>query len=104
MAGGLQDIPAFYTNNAKPTGRVYGWYIDRLKQSVDQAYEESGGEKVILMAHSAGGWLARAAMSDGIWSTDVDSESVIRTSDKIQCLVTLGWALSTRFQRMNPHV
>ena len=89
MAGGLLDIPAFYTNNAKPTGRGYGWYIDRLKQSVDQAYEESGGEKVILMAHSAGGWLARAAMSDGVWSTDADGETV-RTSDKIQCLVTLG--------------
>ena len=55
VAGGLLDIPAFYTNNAKPTGRGYGWYIDRLKQSVDQAYEESGGGKVILMAHSAGG-------------------------------------------------
>jgi len=89
VAGGLLDIPAFYTNNAKPTGRGYGWYIDRLKQSVDQAYEESGGEKVILMAHSAGGWLARAAMSDGVWSIDSEGET-IRTSDKIQCLVTLG--------------
>ena len=56
VAGGLLDLSTFYTNNAKPTGRGYGWYIDRLKQSVDQeAYEESGGEKVILMAHSAGG-------------------------------------------------
>ena len=28
-------------------------------------------------------------MSDGVWSTDADGETV-RTSDKIQCLVTLG--------------
>ena len=84
VAGGLLDIPDFYTGNAKPTGRGYGWYIKRLKESVDLAYEESGGEKVILLAHSAGGWLARAAMGDGTWC----SERGIRTNERIRCLAT----------------
>jgi len=88
VAGGLLDIPNFYTGNALPTGLGYGWYIKRLKESVDQAYEESGGEKVILIAHSAGGWLARAAMSDGIWRDE--EGTCIRTNERVRCLVTMG--------------
>jgi len=86
VAAGLLDIPNFYTGNSLPTGLGYGWYIKKLKESVDQAYEESGGEKVILIAHSAGGWLARAAMSDGIWC----AKEGIRTNERVRCLVTIG--------------
>ena len=84
VAGGLFDVPDFYTGNAKPTGKGYGWYIKRLKETVDQAYEESGGEKVMLLAHSAGGWLARAAMGDGTWC----NEKNIETNERIRCLTT----------------
>jgi len=83
VAGGLLDIPDFYTGNAQPTGLGYGWYIKRLKESVDKAYEESG-EKVLLLGHSAGGWLARAALGDGVWCDD------IQCSDRISGLVTMG--------------
>ncbi len=86
VAGGLLDIPNFYTGNALPTGLGYGWYIQRLKDTVDLAYEESGGEKVLLIAHSAGGWLARAAMGDGTWS----KEQGVQTSERVSCLVTMG--------------
>jgi pimeloyl-ACP methyl ester carboxylesterase len=86
VAGGLFDIPDFYTGNAKATGLGYGWYIKRLKETVDQAYEQSGGDKVILLAHSAGGWLARAAMADGTWC----DEQGITTSERIRCLATMG--------------
>jgi len=90
VAGGLLDV-GFYSHNAKPTGVAYGWYIDRLKQAVNDAYERSGGEKVILMAHSAGGWLARAAMADGSWSTnEEDGSVVVKTNERVRCLVTLG--------------
>ncbi len=89
VAGGLLDL-GFYTNNAKPTGMGYGWYIKRLKQTVDEMYEQSGNQKVILMAHSAGGWLARAAMADGIWGIDEETGEEIKTTDRVQCLVTLG--------------
>ena len=87
VAGGLLDVPAFYTNTAQPTGRGYGWYIQRLKATVDQAYETSGGKKVLLLGHSAGGWLARAAMGNGVWSSDSDN---VRTADRICCLATVG--------------
>lgn len=96
VAGGLLDVPDFYAGNAKPTGRGYGWYIKRLKETVDLAYEQQEGpnkEKVIVIGHSAGGWLARAAMSDGEWSTPSENDEegdVVRTSDRIRCLVTLG--------------
>ncbi|CAJ1942338.1 unnamed protein product [Cylindrotheca closterium] len=86
VAGGLLDIPDFYVGNAKATGRGYGWYIQRLKATVDLAHEQSGGEKVLLLGHSAGGWLARAAMADGIWC----EENGIQTCDRVRCLVTMG--------------
>lgn len=97
VAGGLLDIPDFYTGNAKPTGRGYGWYVELLKETVDLAYNQQEGdkkEKVLVIAHSAGGWLARAAMSDGEWSVldenNHASASVVRTSDRVRCLVTMG--------------
>ena len=86
VAGGLFDIPDFYLGNAKATGYGYGWYLKRLKETVDLAYEQSGGEKVLLLAHSAGGWLARAAMADGTWC----EVNRIQTSDRVRCLVTMG--------------
>merc|ERR1719223_223452 len=89
VAGGLLDIPNFYTKSALPTGNGYGWYISRLKETIDTAYANSGGEKVIVIGHSAGGWLARAALGDGIW--DVTSEEgEVRTSDRVACLATVG--------------
>jgi len=114
VAGGLLDVPDFYLGTALPTGGGYGWYLRRLKASVDEAHERSGGERVLVIGHSAGGWLARAAMGDGVWapagrsaspsyssspsgdgdekegvgSTIVSGE--VRTSDRIRCLVTVG--------------
>jgi pimeloyl-ACP methyl ester carboxylesterase len=86
VAGGLLDIPNFYTGNALATGKGYGWYVQRLKDSVDLAYDESGGDKVLLIGHSAGGWLARAALGDGTWCEDEG----VSTSERVGCLVTIG--------------
>lgn len=93
VAGGLLDVPDFYLGNAKPTGFGYGWYLRRLKETVDLAYERQDGtkkEKVLVLGHSAGGWLARAAMSDGEWASGDDDVDAIRTSDRIRCLVSMG--------------
>ncbi len=92
VAGGLLDVPDFYLGNAKPTGFGYGWYLKRLKETVDLAYDQQEGankEKVLVIGHSAGGWLARAAMADGEWSID-ENEFCVRTSDRVRCLVTMG--------------
>lgn len=89
VATGLFD-PNFYTGNCSPTGLSYGWYIKRLKETVDKAYNACGNEKVLLIGHSAGGWLARAAMGDGNWSNNDMEKNTIRTADRIRCLVTVG--------------
>ena len=55
VAGGLFDIPNFYTGNCRPDGLGYGWYVKRLRQTIEEAYEKAGrDEKVILIGHSAG--------------------------------------------------
>lgn len=82
VAGGVLDVPDFYTNTARPTGRGYGWYVRRVKETVDEAAAD--GDRVLVLGHSAGGWLARAAMGDGTWNDDV------RTADRIRALVTVG--------------
>ena len=57
VAGGLFDIPNFYTGNCKPDGMGYGWYIKRLRSTIEKAYQNAGSEeKVIVIGHSAGGW------------------------------------------------
>ena len=57
-----------------------------------------------MVGHSAGGWLARAAMGDGVWSSTEkngnadngddgskgDDDVLVRTKDRIRCLVTIG--------------
>lgn len=86
FTGGLLDFPNFYLNKAQPTGRGYGWYLERVKETVDTAYANSDENKVLLLGHSAGGWLARAAMGDGTW----DHDAGVATSDRIRALVTIG--------------
>lgn len=39
--------------------------------------DETGAEKVLLVGHSAGGWLARAALAEGKWEEGVASEDVV---------------------------
>jgi len=88
FTGGLLDVPKFYLGQAQPTGGGYGWYVQRLKETIDTAYNNNnaGNEKVLVIGHSAGGWLARAAMGDGIWN----EEEQVRTAERIRALVTIG--------------
>jgi pimeloyl-ACP methyl ester carboxylesterase len=85
VAGGLFDIPNFYTGNCRPDGLGYGWYVNRLRNTIEEAYNLSGGEKVLMVGHSAGGWLARAALGDGSW---IGSEA--RAADRVRALITVG--------------
>lgn len=39
--------------------------------------EETGAEKALLVGHSAGGWLARAALAEGKWEEGVASQDVV---------------------------
>ena len=50
IAGGLLfDTRNFQQCTTQPDGVAYGWYIKRLKEMVDVAYNESGGQKVLLI-------------------------------------------------------
>ena len=42
----------------------YRWYLDRVAATVEAARASSGSERVVLVGHSAGGWLARAFSGD----------------------------------------
>ena len=85
VAGGLTD-PDFYTCQQRPTGRAYGWFVQRIRDEIDAARARTG-QRVLVVAHSAGGWLARAALGgvpgDGAWA---------RQSERVAGLVTLGAA------------
>jgi len=40
---------------------AFGWYLDLAKYTVEKTFAETG-KPVVLLGHSAGGWLARALM------------------------------------------
>lgn len=78
VALGLLDAD-FRAGNAPPDV-AFGWYLDLVEEAVAEASASGGDGKVLLLAHSAGGWLARAALGRAGGSL------VERTS----ALVTLG--------------
>lgn len=59
---------------------AFGWYLDAAKELVEETLKESG-RPVVLLGHSAGGWLARALMQ---------REGREWIEAHIQGLVTLG--------------
>ncbi|CAM9573394.1 unnamed protein product [Discosporangium mesarthrocarpum] len=76
--------PEFWSGTCTPNGPAYSWYLQKVRETVAEARETSGSDKIILMGHSAGGWLGRAAMGGGKWEEGVASEDVVAG------LVTLG--------------
>ena len=60
VAKGLSD-PQFVAGNAQPEGPAFSWYVAKAKATVEQAVA-ARGERVVLVGHSAGGWLARALL------------------------------------------
>jgi len=96
VAGGLFD-PNFYTGKCQPDGPGYGWYVNRLRKTIYEAYQLGGcNEKVLLIGHSAGGWLGRAALGDGAlsWESNTgDNDDLVmkpRVSDRVRALITVG--------------
>ena len=86
VAGGLAD-PAFYAGRQRPDGLAYGWYIHRARAAIKAAAARAG-QPVLVCAHSAGGWLARAALADGEWEDE--SGGVTRAGSVVSGLFTLG--------------
>ncbi|CAM9755008.1 unnamed protein product [Choristocarpus tenellus] len=76
--------PQFWSGTCTPCGPAYSWYLQKVKDTVALARAETGCEKIILIGHSAGGWLGRATLGDGEWEEGIASEDVVAG------LVTLG--------------
>jgi pimeloyl-ACP methyl ester carboxylesterase len=63
----------------------YGWYVSRARETIQSAAAEAEGRGVVVVGHSAGGWLGRAVVGDTEWlGSQGEASSVIRA------LVTLG--------------
>lgn len=75
-AAGLLDS-SYWKGTLKPRP-VLDWYLERTGAAIEEAISKtSGSEKVSLVAHSAGGWLARLFLSEF-------------GTEKVDLLLTLG--------------
>jgi hypothetical protein len=66
--------PQFWKGDMPPTNPSFAWYLEKVYQEVNHivstqvrqsGYKEEN-VKVVLLGHSAGGWLARAAVGYGL--------------------------------------
>jgi len=79
VLNGLFD-PLFWKGEADPTRPAFRWYLDR----VFSCLENAPTDRVVVLGHSAGGWLSRAAL--GFGSKPLGLVSI----NKVAGLVTLG--------------
>jgi len=77
FAKGLVSL-SFWRGTLTPYAPPFNWYLEALEASVEAASAEAGGKRVVLVAHSAGGWLARAWLGTP------------GAADRVCGLVTLG--------------
>lgn len=67
---------------------MYKFYISKSLKAIFRLHQETG-KPVILIAHSAGGWLARAVVGDGN-QTILCNNHIYSICDLVAGLVTLG--------------
>ena len=80
--------------NACTTRESYGWYLERVDEAVREALRENpGATGVDLVAHSAGGWLARAFIGGALALNEEGAErsaTELRRDERVRRLVCLG--------------
>jgi pimeloyl-ACP methyl ester carboxylesterase len=64
----------FWLSKAPPKV-AFGWYLDRVAEQIKELTEDEEDSKVVLVCHSAGGWLARAALGFGGTRCTINSSS-----------------------------
>jgi hypothetical protein len=99
FTSGLFDVQ-FWQGIAPPTRPSFRWYIKRIADCINEmtttndndakATNDNNTVKILLIGHSAGGWLGRAAIGYG--SVGDDANSFVRCIDlrKVCGIVTLG--------------
>ena len=76
---------AFYRGNCT-TDPAYTWYLEKVEEAVARAKAATGASQVDLIAHSAGGWLARAYIGGFL-----DGEAnTVEPNPNVRHLVSLG--------------
>lgn len=79
----------FWEGACKPH-QMFQFYLDKIHDKVMEMKIRTG-KPAVLIGHSAGGWLARAMMSDGRWrSINPLTGNRPLSSDMVCGLVTLG--------------
>jgi pimeloyl-ACP methyl ester carboxylesterase len=64
----------FWAGDAQPTGPAFRWYLAKTRAAVEEAVaarrasQPRSDPRALLVGHSAGGWLARAACLDEEWA------------------------------------
>lgn len=83
---------SFWRCECQPS-ELFQFYFKAVQQKV-RDMERISGRPVLLVAHSAGGWLARGIMGDGVWVDDdgiADGKTdAMTTQQLIAGLITLG--------------
>jgi hypothetical protein len=77
--------PEFWKGSCTPQG-LFEFYFRAVDDSVREIKGNSD-QPLILIGHSAGGWLARGILGNGIWEAGYQRD---RTSDLVVGLITLG--------------
>jgi hypothetical protein len=85
VASGIGSID-YWQNRCKPEV-LFKFYFEEVDKKVKKLRQQYG-KPVILIGHSAGGWLARAMLSNGEWINSEDYSN--SSSDLVIGLVTLG--------------
>jgi pimeloyl-ACP methyl ester carboxylesterase len=68
---------------------VFGFYLEEVYAKISSLKQESG-KPVVLIGHSAGGWLARAILGDGKWNGRDYDAKFLRSTDMVCGLISLG--------------
>ena len=104
FARGIWDID-FWRAQAPPTRPFFAWYLERIATSIqemivdndntnnDDDNNDDDDTKIVLVGHSAGGWLARAAL--GFLAQNCQDDTINNSNkciplDRILGIVTLG--------------
>lgn len=70
---------------------AYGWFLAKVKAAIDSARLKHGSDEVMLLAHSAGGWLARAFLADERYFDDGEAHAAGTAHNRaVRSLVSLG--------------
>ena len=84
----------FWLARAPPTRPAFAWYLNRIAASIDELTDNQDDVAVVLIGHSAGGWLARAALGFGsCTSTGRPENNTYGAAISLDCvlgMVTLG--------------